>query len=65
MTEEQAFEHLLDNWKSQGQEYKDKYKSYRSKFLKNGPVGEKKKREMLIEAGYSIKTVVKLPKRQK
>lgn len=59
MTIEQAFKHLLDNWEFQSKEYKDKFKSYRSKYI-NGRsyVGESKKKEMLMSAGYKIKISV-------
>jgi hypothetical protein len=60
MTIYQAFKHLLNNWKPQDKEFKDKYRSYRSKHLsKKEPIGVGKKIEMLEKAGYVI--IVKAP----
>lgn len=58
MTIDQAFTHLLKNWKDQDKEFKDKYRFYKSKYLisqkdkKREKIGEGKMREMLLEAGY-------------
>jgi hypothetical protein len=68
MTIDQAFKHLLNNWKNQEKEFKDKYRSYKSKYLKSQKdkraekIGEGKMKEMLIEAGYKIEIKVKAPK---
>lgn len=54
----QAFKHLLKNWEKLPQKFRDKYKSYRSKYLRSlkdseaEKIGESKIREMLLEAGY-------------
>jgi hypothetical protein len=67
MTIEQAFEHLLGNWKNQSTEFVTKYRSYKSKYLKSKgdktsePIGERKMKEMLEKAGYKIKTKVTPP----
>lgn len=70
MTITQAFNHLLQNWKDQKQDFKDKYKPYKSKHEKiQGMkvsevkeklyyVGDEKKREMLKEAGYKVEPEV-------
>lgn len=67
MTLEKAFEHLLENWIKQEPGFKEKYKPYRSKHEKSKKmkpseimekdyyVGDKKKREMLLNAGYKMK----------
>lgn len=54
MTIQQAFKHLTDNWKEQPKEFRDKYRSYRSKFKAGNKreVGFRKMHEILIEAGY-------------
>lgn len=53
MTFEEAFQNLIiDNWSFQSVAYKAKYGPYRSKSLAHKSVGDKIKREMLIEAGY-------------
>jgi hypothetical protein len=54
MTIDQAFEHLLNKWKEQKKDFRDKYRSYRSKFQsgKFKEVGHRKMREILLEAGY-------------
>jgi hypothetical protein len=55
MTINQDIKHLLDNWKEQPKEYRDKYRSYRSKHIsKKEPIGVGKKIEMLEKAGYII-----------
>lgn len=54
MTINQAFKQLLNNWKKHPKEYRDKYRSYRSKHLsKIEPIGIGKMREMLLKAGYN------------
>lgn len=53
MTIHEAFKELLDNWSNQPKEFREKYKSYRSKHLKGvEPIGIGKIREILLEAGY-------------
>jgi hypothetical protein len=54
MTFEKAFQHLIDNWEKLPKEFRDKYRSYRSKFLagKITEVGIGKRREMLLASGY-------------
>jgi hypothetical protein len=53
MTIEQAFKKLLSEWEDLPKEYRDKYRSYRSKHLKGEePIGVGKMREMLLKAGY-------------
>lgn len=58
MTLEESFLHLIENWKQQTPEYKEKYKSYKSKYLRSQTdsetesIGEGKMREMLLNAGY-------------
>lgn len=66
MTILQAFEHLLKNWESHQKEFRDKYRSYRSKYLKSledkdaEKIGRWKIVEMLVESGYAeIKIKVK------
>lgn len=67
MTIPQAFKHLLDKWTDQDQEFKNKYRSYRSKYLKKikdpkaEGIGYWKKVEMLEAAGY-VEIKVKAPK---
>jgi hypothetical protein len=66
----EAFEHLLKNWESQAPEFVQKYKSYKSKYLakKSGRgegIGEKKMREMLVEAGYTEEWVAPKKRRKK
>lgn len=52
MTLTEAFNTLLLNWQSLPKEYREKYKSYKSKYEnKSGPVGERKMKEMLNAAG--------------
>ncbi len=69
MTINQAFEHLLNNWKEQQPEFKDKYRSYKSKYLKSlkykkaEKIGQGKIFEMLEAAGYTIEIKVKPPKK--
>lgn len=66
MTIDQGLKHLLDRWKDQDKEFKDKYRSYRSKLLNQSDyVGEGKKREMLLAAGYKIVEKVTPPKKKK
>lgn len=61
MTVEQAFKHLLDTWKDQDKDFKDKYRSYKSKWLKSQKdktaekIGDGKIREMLLAAKYKVK----------
>lgn len=58
MTIDQAFKHLLENWKNQDKGFKDKYRSYKSKYLKSlkdkkaEKIGRWKIIEMLEAAGY-------------
>jgi hypothetical protein len=67
MTIAQAFNHLLQNWPDQDQEFKNKYRSYRSKYLKNKKdpkaegIGKWKIIEMLEAAGY-VEIKIKAPK---
>jgi hypothetical protein len=59
MTIDQAIKELIKNWKEQDKEFKNKYRSYKSKYLKSlkdkkaEKIGEGKIKEMLLEAGYS------------
>lgn len=57
MTIQQAFKNLCDNWEDQPKEFRDKYRSYRSKFKAKNTreVGHRKMREILLEAGYKEK----------
>lgn len=48
-----AFKHLVKNWNNQSDEFRNKYRVYKSRFLNDGPVSDSKIREILIEAGYS------------
>jgi phosphopentomutase len=58
MTIDQAFKELIKNWKEQDAPFKNKYRSYKSKYLKSlkdkksEKIGLGKIREMLLEAGY-------------
>jgi len=60
-----AFNQLLKNWESQPKEFRDKYRSYRSKYLKNKKdpkaegIGYWKKVEMLEKAGYVEIKIIK------
>lgn len=75
MTIDQAFNHLIKNWASLDPDFKNKYRQYKSKTLKTKLmskeeirkkdyyIGEHKKKEMLLAAGYLvIPEVWKLPK---
>jgi hypothetical protein len=68
MTIMQAFNNLLKNWKEHPKEYRDKYRSYRSKYLKNKKdpkaegIGRLKMIEMLEAAGY-LEIVIKIKER--
>lgn len=59
MTLTEAFNDLLNNWKELPKEFRDKYRSYRSKYNKSlkdakaEKIGEGIMREMLLKAGYS------------
>lgn len=73
MTIEQAFNHLLNNWAANSQEFKNKYRQYKSKFEKSKGmkkaeilekkyyVGNDKKREMLLAARYKAKPEIWIP----
>lgn len=53
MNLEEAFKELIDGWSNVSTEYKNKYRSEKSKFLSGKDfIGEKKMRKMLIEAGF-------------
>jgi methanogenic corrinoid protein MtbC1 len=65
MTIEQAFKHLLENWKDQDTEFVTKYRTYKSRFLnasgkQTKKVSEEKMIEMLREAGYKVDIKVKI-----
>lgn len=67
MTIQQAFKHLLANWKNQDVEYVTKYRVYKSRFLnlsgkQTKKVSQDKMIEMLKEAGYKIEIKIKTPK---
>jgi hypothetical protein len=54
MTFEEAFKELITvDWSRQSPAYKAKYGPYRSKSMAGKSVGDKIKREMLIQAGYT------------
>jgi hypothetical protein len=65
MTIEKAFNHLLKEWEDQPKWFRDKYRSYRSRYEKSKGmkakeiiekryyVGTDKMREMLLKAGYT------------
>lgn len=57
MTIQQAFKNLCDNWEDRPKAFRDKYRSYRSKFQAGTfkEVGHRKMREILLEAGYKEK----------
>lgn len=53
MTFETALKNLFDQWIDMPTGYKQKWKSYRSKWVnKRSPVAKLKMEEMLIAAGY-------------
>lgn len=58
MNIELAIKELFKNWKEQDSAFKNKYRSYKSKYLKSlkdkkaEKIGLGKIREMLLEAGY-------------
>jgi hypothetical protein len=60
----EAFTKLIDTWEKQPSDFRNKYKSYKSKFLAGNfrEVGHRKMREILIEAGF--KENWKAPKRK-
>ena len=59
MTLIEAFNDLLANWTEFNKDFRDKYRSYRSKYNKSlkdkkaEKIGEGIIREMLLKAGYS------------
>lgn len=65
MTIEQAFKHLLENWKDQDTDFITKYRTYKSRYLNRSgnqtkKVSEEKMIEMLKEAGYKVDIKVKV-----
>lgn len=53
MNLEEAFKQLIGDWGDLPADFKNKYRSEKSKFLSGKDfVGEKKMRKMLIEAGF-------------
>ena len=44
---------LIEMWPNMPIEFKKKYASYRSKHFKGSGLGDKKKREILIDAGFT------------
>lgn len=68
MTIIQAFEHLLKNWKDQDTDFITRYRIYKSRYLNTSgkqkeKVSEEKMKEMLTNAGYTIKIKVIAPKK--
>lgn len=69
MTTEQAFNHLIQNWESLPDDFRHKYRTYKSRYLnKSGnqvkKVGRDVMEQMLLEAGYTVKPEIwKKPKK--